>query len=159
MKLMIALAALAATQTADAQMISAKRPQTMVSYLQDKGFRAELKSDGASGTDGPRIVSGTGGTQFTIYLRNCTNGANCTTAAFFLGFNDLDNVPLDLINKWNQTSRFTRAYIDSEADPVLVMDVDLDHDGLPAANFGEYLDIWASLGAKFLPFLREGMGK
>ncbi len=38
---------------------------------------------------------------------------------------------------------------------MLVMDIDLDHAGIPRANFGEYLDIWSSLAPKYLAFLKN----
>ncbi len=149
-RLILLAAATALAAPASAQMVSAKRPETVVAFLQEKGFRAEL----SEGEDGPQIKSGAGGTPFTIFFRNCEKKLNCTTVSFFSGYTDLDNVPLAKINGWNQNNRFARAYIDSENDPVLIMDVDLDHDGIPKANFGEYLDIFSGLAPKYLNYLR-----
>ena len=134
---------------AAAQMVSARNPQSLVAALQAKGFQAELGA--TSGR--PSISSGAGGLKFKIYFENCTEGKACTTVTFFTGFTDIDSTPAKM-NEWNAKNRFTRAYIDSEDDPVLAMDVDLDHQGIPRANFSEYVDIWSSLAPKYLDFLR-----
>lgn len=150
--MMLFAAASMAAVPAGAQMISAKDPKTIVGFLQENGYAARL--DQTQGE--PSIKSGTGGIQFTIFFNNCKGGADCTTVSFVTGFTDVDNVPLSTINTWNQKNRFARAYIDSEGDPVLMMDIDLDHEGIARANFGEYLNIWSSLTPKYLAFLRSG---
>jgi hypothetical protein len=147
--LAILLAAATAASPAAAQMVSAKNPQSLVSAMQAAGFQAEL---GAAAGE-PAITSGAGGVQFKLFFENCTDGKACTTISFFTGFRDLE-ANLARINEWNQKNRFARAYIDAEGDPVLRMDVDLDHDGIPRANFREYLSIWGSLAPKFVAFLR-----
>jgi len=149
-RLMLAAAvALAACSPASAQMASAKDPNSLVKALQAKGYQAKLETAGGE----PAIRSGAGGVQFTIFFENCTDGKACTTVSFFTGFTDVEG-SLQQVNEWNKNNRFARAYIDKDGDPVLRMDVDLDHAGIPAANFNEYLDIWASLTPKFLNFLR-----
>jgi hypothetical protein len=144
-----AIAAAGLSLPAQAQMVSAKDPKTVVAALQAKGFQAELGT-----TQGePSISSGAGGVKFKIFFENCTGGKACTTVTFFTGFTDLDSTHAKL-NEWNGKNRFTRAYIDAENDPVLAMDVDLDHRGLARANFGEYLDIWSTAVSKYVTFLR-----
>ena len=153
MKIKYALAAFAAAALAlpaQAQMVSAKDPQSVVAALQAKGFQAELGTTAGE----PSIVSGAGGVKFSIFFENCTDGKACTTVSFVTGFTDVD-ATLDQVNDWNRKNRFARAYIDAEDDPVLKMDVDLDHQGLTRASFGEYVDIWSALAPKYLAFLRE----
>lgn len=147
---LVAAGALTIAGPATAQMVSSKDPRTLVAALQAKGYKAEL---GVAGGD-PRIKSGAGGVQFSIFFENCTKGAACTTVSFVTGFTDID-ATLAKINEWNAKNRFAHAYIDGDQDPVLRMDVDLDHQGIPRANFGEYVDIWGSLAPKFLTFLRQ----
>lgn len=145
----IAIAAAGMATPSQAQMISAKDPRTLVAALQAKGFQAKLGSTAGE----PSIESGAGGIKFKIFFENCTGGKACKTVTFITGFTDLDATPAKL-NEWNKLNRFTRAYVDKENDPVLAMDVDLDHQGLPAANFGEYVDIWSALASKYVAFLR-----
>jgi Putative bacterial sensory transduction regulator len=145
----LAAAAALLSGPAAAQMVSAKDPQTLVAALQAKGFQAELGTTAGE----PSINSGAGGLKFKIFFENCTGGKACTTVTFFTGFTDVE-ATLAKVNEWNSRNRFTRAYIDKENDPVLAMDVDLDHQGMARVNFGEYLDIWSSLAPKYLAFLR-----
>jgi hypothetical protein len=140
----IALAAAGTALPAQAQMVSAKEPKTVVAALKAKGYGAELLASGSA----PSIASSIGGLKFRIYFENCTGGKACTTVTFFTGFTDLDATPAKL-NEWNSKNRFARAYIDDEKD------VDLDYKGIPKANFNEYLDIWSSSASKYLDFLRE----
>ncbi|HEX8061803.1 MAG TPA: YbjN domain-containing protein [Allosphingosinicella sp.] len=144
-----AAAAAAVAAPAEAQMVSAKNPASLVAALKAKGYPAEL--GGAKGD--PSISSSAGDLKFKIYFENCTAGKACTTVTFFTGFTDLDATHAKL-NEWNAKNRFARAYIDDENDPVLQMDVDLDFKGIPTANFNEYIDIWSSSASKYLTFLR-----
>lgn len=146
----VALIALAWAGPAAAQMISAKDPQTLVGALLAKGYQAQLGTTAGE----PSIVSGAGGVRFHIFFENCTDGEHCTTVTFMTGFTDIDS-DVERMNAWNRQNRFARAYIDAEGDPVLKMDLDLDHAGIPRENFGEYVDIWATQVPKFLAFLRE----
>ena len=130
-------------------MVSAKDPQSVVSALQAKGYAAEL---GETAGD-PSIKSGAGGVQFTIFFENCTKGKDCKTIIFATGFTDVD-ATLAKVNEWNAANRFARAYLDSEQDPVLRMDLDLDNQGLSRQSFNEYIDIWGTLAPKYLNFLR-----
>jgi hypothetical protein len=145
----LGVAAAVLSSPAAAQMVSAKDPQSVVAALQAKGFQAQL--DSANGR--PSIRSGAGGLKLTIFFQNCTDGKACTTVTFATGFTDLEATPLKM-NQWNAENRFTRAFIDEENDPMLALDLDLDHQGIPRANFNEYLDIWSSAASKYLDFLR-----
>jgi hypothetical protein len=134
----------------DGQKVDARNPQSVVAALQAKGYQAQLGMTGGE----PAIDSGAGGVKFKIFFENCTDGKDCTTVSFLTGFTDLDTT-LDVVNEFNRTSRFAHAYIDKEDDPVLRMDVDLDHGGIPQPNFEEYLAVWSSLTPKFLNFVRR----
>lgn len=137
-----------ATSAAGA-MVRASDPQSLVKAMQAKGYQAELTT--AAGE--PAIKSGAGGVKFSVFFENCTDGKECSTISFFTGFTDLE-ATLDQVNAFNQSSRFARAYVDKDGDPVLRMDVDLDHNGIPATNFNEYLDIWSSVAPKYVNMLR-----
>jgi hypothetical protein len=145
----IAIAAAGIAIPAQAQMVSAKDPRTLVAALKAKGYETELLTTGTA----PSIASSVGGLKFRIYFENCTAGKACTTVTFFTGFTDLDSSP-EKANEWNSKNRFARAYIDDEKDPVLAMDLDLDYKGIPRSNFNEYIDIWSTSTTKYLTFLR-----
>ena len=143
------LIAAVTARPAAAQMVSSKEPKTLVAALHAKGYQAELGTTAGE----PSIASGAGGVRFSIYFENCEDGKNCTTVTFMCGFTDIESTT-DRMNEWNQNNRFVRSFIDAEGDPVLKMDVDLDHAGIPQPNFNEYVDIWGTQAPKFLEFLR-----
>lgn len=145
----IAIAAGGIAIPAQAQIVSAKDPKTLVAALKAKGYETELLTTGKA----PSIASSAGGLKFRIYFENCTDGKACTTVTFFTGFTDIDSTP-EKLNEWNSKNRFARAYIDDDKDPVLAMDLDLDYKGIPRSNFNEYIDIWSTSASKYLAFLR-----
>src|SRR5690349_3343565 len=117
---------------AQAQMVRAQDPGTLVSALQKGGYAAKL---GIDKVGDPMITSGVNGTTFQIFFYNCTNHKACATVSFHSGY-DLKTSPgLERINEWNRGKRFGRAYLDKEDDPILEMDVDLDDGGLSPALF------------------------
>jgi hypothetical protein len=57
-----------------------------------------------------------------LKARLYTQGKNAQLYAAFVGANP----PMDAINEWNKSKRFSRAYVDSDGDPVIESDVDLE---------------------------------
>lgn len=49
-----------------------------------------------------------------------------TSAQLFAGFSSSRALSPVIINEWNRTKRFSRAYIDQEGDPILESDIDLE---------------------------------
>ena len=148
-KALLAAAALAVTAVAapaQAQLVKAQDPQTLVRALQNAGYAAQL---GVDAVGDPKITSASGGTTFQIFFYNCTNHKECATIQFHSGY-DLDKAPsLDLINEWNRSQRFARAYLDKESDPIVEMDVDLDDGGLSPLLFIDNMEFWTASLAKF----------
>ena len=143
-----ALAALAAgwALPAQAQMVRAQDPGSVVKALQDGGYAAELGTDKVGD---PMITSGVGGTTFQIFFYNCTDHRDCATVTFHSGYDLTTSPGLDQINTWNRTKRFGRAYLDGEDDPILEMDVDLDDGGLSPLLFIDNIEFWASVLGDF----------
>lgn len=147
--LLMAGAAIAAP--ASAQLISATNPEAVAKVMRDKGFAVELTTDGEGD---PMIKSDIDGDSFAVLFYNCTDNKGCKTLQFYQGFTDPD-VSAERINGWNQKHRFAFAYNDEEGDPVLEMDLDLDHGGMPKVLFEDNLDTWTSLATEFGKFVRE----
>jgi hypothetical protein len=144
----LALAALAASWAlpAQAQMVQAQDPDSLVRALQDRGYAAQLGTDKVGD---PMITSGVGGTTFQIFFYNCTDNTDCATVQFHSGY-DLDRtIGLERINEWNRAQRFGRAYLDRENDPILEMDVDLDDGGMSPELFIDNIEFWASVLGNF----------
>jgi hypothetical protein len=131
---------------AQAQMVRAQNPQSLVDALQSGGYAARL---GVDKVGDPMITSGASGTTFQIFFYNCTDHRECATITFHSGY-DLNASPsLDSINEWNKGKRFGRAYLDSENDPILEMDVDLDDGGLSRLLFIDNIEFWTTILGQF----------
>ena len=135
------LALASAASAAEAQMVRAQDPQSLVKALQARGYVAQLTTDR---TGDPLIRSAASGTNFQIFFYNCTNNKECATVQFHAGYDLKTGTSLVSINEWNRTQRFGRAYLDKENDPILEMDVDLDDGGVSQLLFIDNLEFWTS---------------
>jgi Putative bacterial sensory transduction regulator len=137
--IIIAIAAtFAFAGTAQAQMVSAKNPQSIVSALQNAGYKAELTKDG---TGDPMIKSSSGGSSFAIFFFGCTKNVDCATIQLFAGYSD-KKVTLSQMNDWNSKKRFGRAYLADSGAARIEMDIDLDDGGLSAKLFEDNVEFW-----------------
>jgi hypothetical protein len=153
MKAMFAVAALVAATfaaPANAQLVKAQDPQTIVRALQNAGYKAQL---GVDKVGDPMITSGFSGTAFQISFYNCTNHKECATVQFHSGY-DLNTAPaLASMNQWNREQRFGRGYLDGENDPIMEMDVDLDDGGMSPALFIDNVEFWTSIMTRFEKYI------
>jgi hypothetical protein len=142
------LAALAAgwALPAQAQMVRAQDPDSIVRALRDGGYAATLGTDKVGD---PMVTSGVGGTTFQIFFYNCTDHRECATVTFHSGYDLNAPVSLDRMNEWNRKKRFGRGYLDGENDPILEMDVDLDDGGISPLLFIDNIEFWASVLGDF----------
>jgi hypothetical protein len=144
--LALAAGALVAAVPAQAELVRAQDPASVVAAMKAGGFTATLGTDSVGD---PMISSSTGGTNFQVYFYNCTDNRDCATVQFHAGF-DFDDPPsLATINDFNRDQRFAGAYLDKESDPVVEMDVDLDDGGMSQALFIDNLQFWQSVLGKF----------
>lgn len=149
MKLSVmALAAMTAAWagSASAQNVRGQDPGTVVSALQGAGYAAKLGTDKVGD---PMISSSVNGTVFQIFFYNCKDHRDCATVEFHSGYDLTTSPSLGVINEWNRTKRFARAFLDKENDPILEMSVDLDDGGLSPALFIDNVQFWASVLEEF----------
>ena len=133
---------------AQAQMITANAA-SIAGVLRAKGLTVEVTTD----KDGdPRLTTSDGGIKFEVWFYGCTAHKNCTSAQFYAGFTDTKMDALKL-NDWNRSHRFGRAYIDSDGDPAVEMDIDLDDGGMPRPLFEDNLEFWATTMTAFEKFV------
>lgn len=121
--------------------------------LSDEGYRAKTEAD-KDGT--PYIKSASGGREFTVFLLGCDLGVklgSCKSIEFYTGFTIGKPFPLERTNEWNAKNRYARAYVDTDKDPVVEMDIYLDAGGMPRAQFIENLQIWTDVMADFDSFV------
>jgi hypothetical protein len=140
------LALAAPAPAAQSQMVRPQDPQSLVSAMQANGYVAQYGTDKVGD---PMITSGAGGTTFRVLFYNCTEHKDCATVQFHSGYHFENSPALDVINEWNRSQRFARAFLDKENDPIVEMDVDLDDGGVSPLLFIDNLEFWTSLLGKF----------
>ena len=95
----------------------------------------------------PQINGKINGLTYQVFFRNCTNNANCEDLNFYLGFLDLKPT-LEVINDWNSTKRFSRAYLDPDKDACVEMDLDLVK-GVSAEYLDSQFGVWNLILTQF----------
>jgi hypothetical protein len=138
----LAVAALAFAAPANAAMVRAQDPQSIVAALQGAGYNAQLGTDK---TGDPMVTSAVSGTKFQVLFYNCTDHKDCRTVQFYSGYHLDKPVALEHMNAFAQENRFGRAYLDKDNDPCLAMDVDLDDGGLSPALFIDNIEFWSTI--------------
>lgn len=88
----------------------------------------------------PKILGTAGGIQYAVYFMNCTNGTACEDLNFYAGFLDL-KPEMEVINTWNRDKRFGKAYLDTDGDAVVEMDLNLEH-GVSSDNLDAAFTVW-----------------
>ena len=143
------VALLLLTPNADArdEVIDASKPKKLAGIIQDLGYKAKLSKD-AKGD--PLISSSVGGSQFHIVFYGCSERRHnkCKVLLFKVGYDQEDGTSLDIINEWNATKVFGRAYMDEERDPWLEMPLVMDG-GVTKEQFENVLDVWESIVGDF----------
>ena len=137
-KLIFAAAALTFAGAAQAQMVSANDPQTIISALQAGGYKASLDKDS---TGDPRVQSAASGSKFVITFYGCTNNRGCKSVTFYAGWTGT-KATMSQMNDWNKGKRWSRAYIDKDGDPVMEFDVDLSNGGISQSLFLNTVGLW-----------------
>ena len=128
-----------------AGLIDATSPQAIVTLMQQAGYRAAL---GVDNIGDPKIDSSAAGVDFTIYFYGCTNAVNCQSLQFSSGFDMAKGTSFQAMNDWNSTQRFGYAYLDSESDPFVNMDVNVAF-GVSRENLLESISLWEQVLSNF----------
>lgn len=100
----------------------------------------------------PQITGKINGITYQVYFQNCTDNKDCEDLNFYLGFLDIKPT-LEVINDWNYNKRFSRAYLDSDQDAGIEMDLDLVQGISP-----EYLDSQFALWEQIVKQFSEHVG-
>ncbi|RNF35634.1 YbjN domain-containing protein [Paracoccus methylarcula] len=120
-------------------------PEVIGILMQDAGMQVSQDTDDYGD---PRIHGLVDDTRFSVNFYNCDDGL-CRSLQFVAGFDDPGSRSLALVNDWNREYRFGKAYLDSEGDPVIEMDINLAEDGIGRRNFNDILDGWTILLSDF----------
>lgn len=137
----IAAPALARNVTADAAQIAA--------LLKAKGRSAELKT-----TDGETYVLVSNGYDYTIFTFGCDGkGKNCKSVQFYAGFDPKIAPNLQTMNDYARDNRWGRIYLDTESDPAIEFDLDLEQGGMSEALFIDNVAYWETVLNRYGEFV------
>lgn len=144
----LTLAALAATPAT--ATVSASNPQSVITALQNAGYKAVLEKD----RDGdPTIKTSMSGLRVQILFYGCTEHANCRTLQFNSGFDLKEAIPLEKLNEWSKANRWLTVYRDDEGDPITQMDVMVGPGGLPDQTFSDAVAVYEQAIGSFARFI------
>lgn len=125
------------TGVAHASSIDGTDPSKILAVAKGFGY-AELTTDP---TGDPHIVGRVDGLKYHVVFYGCKNHVKCQSIDFSTGWS-MDTKPTqEAINKWNESRRFSKAYLDSDGDPRLEYSVVLKH-GVSTENLAENFDLW-----------------
>lgn len=141
------LAFLVGLSPALAQQVTSTNPASLVSALQDAGYRAELTKDSLGD---PKIDSASGGVNFSLVFYGCADNRDCSSIQFHAGFSMRKTVSLSDMNDWNKSNRFGCAWLDDEGDPHVKFDVNMDEGGISERLFEDTLDLWTRVLSDFV---------
>ena len=144
-----ATARITPAQTPDGTTFETATGNEIVTFLQDRGYRAQLDADSQGD---PRVASNTQGVGFIVDFYECDRESprRCGSLQFLASFNLPDEgLSAATINAWNAQFRFGQAAVDEEGDPILRLDVELDG-GISVDNLQEWLNRWETSLSSFL---------
>ena len=154
------LAATAAASLIAAGLVAPARPAALADggatadevaqVLQGKGYAAQLSKDDAGD---PMIRSGAEGASFTVFFYGCQKTARCSSIEFSAAYHIDGGLKLTDVNGWNLKNRFGRTYLDSENDPHVEMDLDMEH-GFTTEAIANNVDTWDAVLTSFQRMVR-----
>ena len=97
-------------------LIMADDGQAIAAFLRGAGYRAEVEmmSDGR-----PRVMSAADGLNFSILLRDCTDGRACTNVQFHSAFTMQTPPSVERLGEWNNRRIVGQAFMSDEGQPRL----------------------------------------
>jgi hypothetical protein len=149
----IAVLGLAAPPALRAQeLLTAADADSILAIAREFGKAALTEQDNGN----PLITGQMHGLRYQVFFLNCDESRGCEDLNFYLGFLNVQP-SLEIINEWNYTKRFGRAYLDSDNDACIEMDLDLV---VPVS--AEYMrstfNLWSLVMSEFSQYLADATG-
>lgn len=132
-------------------LICASDPASVVTAMQEEGYRAKLGKD-ALGE--PMIESEGAGYDFEVLFYDCEDGKACKALQFSAGFKPEKEYNAEYANSWNSSKRYARAYVNDKQELFLRNDI-TTVGGLNKANFADAIDWWVTMLGEFSKFVEE----
>ncbi|MDR3418989.1 MAG: YbjN domain-containing protein [Nevskia sp.] len=145
----LALGAAQAAQAADAALLDGNSVDDILNLARGYGSATAGTQDSGA----PKVYGKIEGQPYTIYFSSCDDKTHkdCQDLDLYAGYLGVKPT-LDKINGWNRDTRFARAYLDSDGDAGIDMDVNLEH-GVGADNLDSTLSLWSQLVKKFTAYV------
>lgn len=136
-------------RAAQAALITSTDANGLIAALQRAGFTGEANTQGRQAS----VIGRIGTLPFQAFLGNCDpSGGGCTEIELYAGFTGAGRVPLELVNGWNNRTRFARASLDPDGSPSLQMDMSLEG-GVSSESFKLHLQTWGAVLQTYAAFL------
>ena len=121
--------------------------------MRAKGLPVSIVADGEVGAAAQAIVSTHNGISYRVRLYTCKE--RCTWLAFSANWDTNYTITCDHINSWNKTKGFGYAYIDSQGDAHIDMDVDVQR-GATTESIDNNFDRWLLMLVTYKRFVDSG---
>ena len=118
--------------------VCASDPAGVVASLQAQGYKAKLTTEKDGSTT---IESATGGYNFYIYFKDCTDNAKCGSLEFDASFVKASEYTLAYVNEWNTKKRFSAMSLLDDGGIDVTYDVSTVG-GLDQPNFADLVAAW-----------------
>src|SRR5690606_2985734 len=105
----------------------------------------------ASGDGDPRIRGKIEGVSYQVFFMNCTDNKNCEDINFYAVFPG-NKQTLEAVNAWNRDKRFSKSYLDTDLDPVIEFDVNLEY-GVSQRNLDAAFELWSLVLDQFTTYI------
>lgn len=115
-----------------------------MNLLQAEGYKAVDDST----ADRLSIESAAEGVRFHVQFFGCDAGKDCQSVQFWSAFDMNSGIDIQRVNDWNRDKRYGKAYIDTEKDPFLEMDVNMTG-GISMESAKENLGLWITVLDEF----------
>jgi len=118
------------------EMIDGGTPTDVVRIA--RGYGSAVLESLDNGT--PKITGRIDGLGYAVYFLDCEPQGGCGDLNFYTAFSGVQP-DAEAINRWNAGKRFGRAYLDSDGDAAVEMDVVLEF-GISRANLDANFAVW-----------------
>lgn len=110
-------------------------PAEVEALLKAQGFAVESHT---TESGAPVTTFKLSGYNVSMYYYGC-NAGNCASLQLYAGFKLPTKLTADKMNEWNRGKRFSRAYLNTEGNPSLESDLDLEG-GVSMANVKSFIE-------------------
>lgn len=125
------------------ELITGAKPERILAVAKKFG---PVKLDKDKEGD-PKLSCRVDDTKYAVLFFGCSGGRNCNAIELVAGWSG-KKVTLETVNRWNIKKRFAKAFLDTDNDPMLHLDVNLSS-GVSEQNLEDTFKKWIRLLDQF----------